>query len=62
MFLRYSIGWVFHYQNIRNEVELRGDKYIDGKLKTLEEDIKTNFQSQDIPYDMYCNATSVLKF
>ena len=23
-----------------------------GKLKTWEEGIKTNFQSQDIPYDM----------
>ena len=25
------------------------------------ESIKTNFHGQDVPYDMYCNATVVLK-
>ena len=25
------------------------------------EGIKTNFHGQDVPYDMYCNATAVLK-
>ena len=25
------------------------------------ERIKTNFRDQDVPYDIYCNATAVLK-
>ena len=32
-----------------------------GKLKPWKERINTNFHGQDIPYDMYCNATAVLK-
>ena len=32
-----------------------------GKLKTWKERIKTNFHGQDVRYDMYCNATEVLK-
>ena len=32
-----------------------------GKLKTCEECVKTNFHGQDAPYDLYCNATAVLK-
>ena len=32
-----------------------------GKLKIWKERIKTNFHGQDVPYDMYCNATIVLK-
>ena len=36
-------------------------RYIHGKLKTWKERIKTNFHGQDVPYDMYCNATAVLK-
>ena len=36
-------------------------KYVYGKLKTWKERIKTNFHGQDVPYDMYCNATAVLK-
>ena len=36
-------------------------KYANGKLKTWKECKKINFHSQDIPYDMYCNATAVLK-
>ena len=27
----------------------------------LKERIKTNFHDQDVPYDIYCNATAVLK-
>ena len=37
------------------------DRYVHGKLKTWKEHIKTNFHGQDFPYDMYCNATVVLK-
>ena len=36
-------------------------KYVDVKLKMWKERIKTNFHGQDVPYDMYCNATAVLK-
>ena len=30
-------------------------------METWKKDIKTNFHDQDVPYDMYCNATTVLK-
>ena len=65
--------WVPKYRNIWNEVEsqlfeklatgsIKGEgKYIHGKLKTWKDGIKTNFNGQEIPYDMYCNATAVLK-
>ena len=62
---------VLQYRNIWNEVEsqlfeklamesIKG-KYVYGKLITWKECIKTNFHGQDVPYDMYCNATAVLK-
>ena len=65
--------WVSQYKKIWNEVEsqlfeklatepIKGEgKYVHGKLKTWKECIKTNFHGQDVPYDMYCNATTVLK-
>ena len=31
-----------------------------GKLKTWKERIQTNFHGQDVPYDIYYNATAVL--
>ena len=36
-------------------------KYVHGKLKMWKEHIKTNFHGQDVPYEMYCNATIVSK-
>ena len=30
-----------------------------GKLKTWKDRIKANFYGQDVPCDMYCNATAV---
>ena len=66
-------AWVLQYRNIWNEVEsnlfeklttkpIKGEgKYMHGKLKTWKERITTNFHGQDVPYDMYCNATAVLK-
>ena len=30
-------------------------------VETWKERIKTNFHGQDVPYDMYCNVTAVLK-
>ena len=63
--------WTSQYKKIWNEVEsqlfeklatkpIKG-KYIRGKLETWKENIKTDFHGQDVPYDMYCNATAVLK-
>ena len=63
--------WMSQYKKIWNEVEsqlfeklatepIKG-KYLRGKLKTWKKDIKTNFHGQIVPYDMYCNATAVLK-
>ena len=66
-------AWKIQYEKIWNEVELhlfkklvtepikRKSKYVNGKLKTWKERIKTNFHSQDVPYNMHCNATAVLK-
>ena len=63
--------WVSQYKMIWNEVEsqlfeklaaesIKGNN-VRGKLKIWKKDIKTNFNGQIIPYDMYCNATAVLK-
>ena len=65
--------WVSQYKKIWNEVESQlfekmatepikiEGRYVYGKLKTWKERIKTNFHGQDVPYDMHCNATAVLK-
>ena len=65
--------WVSQYKKIWNEVESqlfekmatepikREGSYVNGKLKTWKERIKTNFHGQDVPYDMHCNAAAVLK-
>ena len=65
--------WVAQYKKIWNEVESqlfekmatepikREGRYVNGKLKTWKECIKTNFHGQDVPYDMYRNATAVLR-
>ena len=36
-------------------------RYVHGKLKTWKERIKANIDGQNIPYDMYCSTTAVLK-
>ena len=65
--------WVSQYKNIWNEVEsqlfermatelIKGEgRYVHSMLKMWKECIKANFHGQDVPYDMYCNATAVLK-
>ena len=65
--------WVSQYKKIWNEVGSqlfenmvtepikREGRYVNGKLKTWKERIKTNFHGQDVPYNMHCNATVVLK-
>ena len=66
-------GWVSQYKKIWNEAESqlfkkmatepikREGRYVNGKLKMWKECIKTNFHGQDVPYDMQCNTTAVLK-
>ena len=61
------------YKKICNEVESqlfekmatepikKEGRYVNGKLKTWKERIRTNFHGQDVPYNMHCNATAVLK-
>ena len=65
--------WVSQYKKIWNEIEsqlfeklatewIKGEgKYVHGKLKMSKQRIKTNFNGQDVPYDMYCNETAVLQ-
>ena len=65
--------WASQYKKIWNETESeffeknatepikREGRYVNGKLKTWKEHIKANFHSQDVPYNMHCNATAVLK-
>ena len=63
--------WMSQYKKIWNEVEsqlfeklatepIKGNN-VRGKLKTWKKDIKTNFHGQMVAYDVYCNATAVLK-
>ena len=63
--------WMTQYKKIWNEVEsqlfeklaterIKGSN-VRGKLKTWKKNIKTNFHGQVPPYDVYCNATAVLK-
>ena len=64
-------AWKTQYKKIWHEVESQlfeklatepiKDKYVCGKLKTWKKDIKTNFHGRIVPYDTYCNATTVLK-
>ena len=66
-------AWKTQFEKIWNEVESylfeklatepikREDRYVNGKFKTWKECIKTNFHSQNIPYNIHCNATAVLK-
>ena len=65
--------WKTQQEKISNEVEphlfgklatepiKREGRYVNGKLKTWKERIKTSCHGQDVPYDMYCNVTGVLK-
>ena len=64
---------VLQYRKIWNEVAsklfekqatgpIKGEgKYVYGKLKMWKERIKMNFHGHDVPNDMNCNATAVLK-
>ena len=71
MFLRQMSGCRSQCKNIWNEAELQlfekpttepiKGKHVHGKLKMWKERIKTNVHGQDVPYEMYCNATAVSK-
>ena len=53
--------WVTVFEKLATEPIKGEGRYIHGKLKTWKECIKTNFHGQDVPHDMHCNATAVLK-
>ena len=53
--------WVTVIWKKATEPIKREGRYVNGKLKTWKERIKTNFHGQDVPYNMHCNATAVLK-
>ena len=65
--------WVSQYTKIWNEIESqlfekmatelikKERSFVNGKLKTQKERIKTNFHGHDVLYNMHCNATAVLK-
>ena len=65
--------WSSAYKKIWNEVESQlfeklatepikvEEKYVYGKLKTWKDCINTNFHSQEVSYDVYCNETAILK-
>ena len=66
-------AWKIQYKKIWNEVESqlfekmltepikKEGRYVNGKLKTWKERIKTDFHGQDVQYNMHCKATTVLK-
>ena len=66
-------AWKTQYKKIWNEIDSQlfekmatesikiEGRYVNGKLKTCKEHIKTNFHGEDVPYNMHCNATVVLK-
>ena len=58
--------WMSQYKKIWSEVESQlfekmATDPINGKFKTWKERMWTNFHGQDVPYNMHCNATAVLK-
>ena len=72
MFLKKKVGCL-NIKNIWNEIESqlfekiltepikKESKYVNGMLKMWKEQLKTDFRDQDVPYNMHCNATTVLK-
>ena len=48
-------------EKIATELIKKEHKYVNGMLKMWKEHIKTDFRGQDVPYNMHCNATTVLK-
>ena len=72
MFLKKKVGCL-NIKNIWNEIESqlfekivtepikKESKYVNGTLKMWKEPLKTDFRDQDVPYNMHCNATTVLK-
>ena len=72
MFLKKKVGCL-NIKNIWNEIESqlfekivtepikKESKYVNGTMKMWKEQLKTDFRDQDVPYNMHCNATTVLK-
>ena len=65
-------AWKAQYKKIWNDTESqlfermltepikREGRYVNGKLKTWKERIKTSFHGPYVPYNMHCNAAAVL--
>ena len=49
-------------EKLATESIKREGRNVNGKWKTWKERIKINFHSQDVAYNMHCNAMAVLKF
>ena len=66
-------AWKTQHKKIWNEIEShlfekmatesikKEGRYVNGKLKTWKECIRTDFDGQDVAYNIHCNATAVLK-
>ena len=48
------------FEKLATELITREGRYVNGKLKTWKERIKTNFFGQDVPHNMHCSAMSLL--
>ena len=57
---RNEVEWRLFEKLTTKSIKIEG-KFMHGKVKMWKKHIKTNFHGQDIPYDMYCNATALLK-
>ena len=49
------------FEKMATEPIKRNGRYVNGKSKKWKERIRANFHGQDVPYNIYCNATAVLK-
>ena len=48
------------FEKMVTELIKKKGSFVNGKLKTWKERIKTNFHGQDVLYNMHCNAKAVL--
>ena len=56
-----TVGILQVFEKLATEpIKVEG-KYMHSNLKKQKNRIKTNFYAEDVPYDVYYNATAVLK-
>ena len=53
--------WVTIIWKNGDRTDKKRRKYVNGKLKTWKKRIRTDFHGQDVPYNIHCNSTAVLK-